>query len=416
MLECTNEESFGLGWLILKGRIDAMSAGEIGRKLDALLAAGERIIGADLEGVNYMSSAGIRVFLTAQKKLMRVGGQIIMAHVQPDVQDLLKMSGLDTLFRIVATREEAALTVRDDVKDSEPVSKNICGIRFNCLEKEGSPGSMNLLGDPKGLIYAAYEAGDVATVQSCHMKFGLGLGSLGRQWDHFKDLFGEAMVIDHNFFFYPAVKQAAVDFMLWSKGNPPIPYRFLNGLTFQGAYRHVAAFEGADCGASLDNLIKALFQISDAPLLGLVFLGESRGIWGMHLKRVPISDLQTGAGEDIFSPAHIHDWMDLPVEPAFIHHVVAGVGIAVRERGLLPRSMQSCIPRGQDFHVHAGLFGKGLFSTDPAGFEHEILRILTEFEPLGIQHLMGRSLFKNGVVGVVEMEVGETNGTLDRRP
>jgi hypothetical protein len=29
---------------------------------------------------------------------------------------------------------------------------------------------------------------------------------------------------------------------------------------------------------------------------------------------------------------------------------------------------------------------------------------------------MGRSLFRSGVVGVVEMREGETHGTLDRRP
>ncbi len=416
MFECSETEEFGLKWLVLSGRIDAMSAGEIGRKLDALLTAGERIIGTDMEQVNYMSSAGIRVFLTAQKRLMRVDGQIVLAHVVPDVLDVLKMSGLDTLFRIVVNREEAVGAVEGEPKEQAPVSKTLKGIRFTCLKKEGRPGSLTLIGGQKRLIRAAYEAEDVVTVPSSDIEFGLGLGSLGQEWDHFKGLFGEAMVVDHHLFFYPAVKNPAVDFMLWSKGNPPLPYRFLNGLAFSGAYQYVASFDGEDRSVSLDNLIKALFQISDAPLLGMVLLGESRGTWGMHLKRVPVKGLWPGPEQDIFSPAHIHDWVDLPVDPGFAYHTVVAAGIGVRERALAPLSVKTCMPEGQDFHVHAGIFGKGLFSTDPSGFEDEVKRIVSEFEVLRIQHLMGRSLFRSGVVGLIEIELGEADGTLDRRP
>ncbi len=406
MFECSETEAFGLKWLILTGRIDAMSAGDINRKLDALMTAGERIIGADLDKVNYISSAGIRVFLTAQKKLVRVDGQIVLAHVLPDVLDVLKMSGLDALFRIATTREEAARAVRGEQKDAEPVSEAIHGIRFTSMKKEGNRGSLTLLGDQERLIHAAYEAEDVVTVRSSDMTFGLGLGSLGQEWDHYKGVFGEAMVIDHHLFFYPAVKNPAVDFMLWSEGNPPLQYRFLNGLAFGGTYQYVASFEGEDGSVTLDRLIKALFQLSDARLLGIVLLGESGGTWGMHLKRVPVKGERPGPEEDIFSPAHIQDWVDLPVEPGFVYHMVVAVGIAVRERGLMPLSLKACIPEGQDFHVHAGIFGKGLFSSALTGFEDEVQRILTEFEAFRIQHLMGRSLFKSGVVGIVEIEDG----------
>lgn len=407
MTEYSEEEAFGLKWLVLTGRIDAMSAGEIARRLDAFMTAGERMIGMDLDGVNYMSSAGIRVLLSAQKKLMRVNGQIVLARVRPDIRDILAMSGLDTLFRIGATRLKAAEAVGAEVQDQTPVSKILNDIPFVCLERDASPGSLTLIGDTRPLTRAAYDEQDVVTIPSNEMPFGLGLGSLGQEWDQFKGLFGEAMVIDHSLFFYPAVKNSAVDFMLWSRGNPPIPYRFLNGLAFQGAYRYVAAFTTGGDTPSLDDLIEALFRLSGAPLLGVVCLGESKGIWGMHLRHVPVKGFEEGPEEDIFSPARIHDWMDLPVEPGFVNHAVVCVGIAVRDRGSLPPPMKAYFPKDQRFHMHGGVFKRGLFSTDPAGFEQEILRVLTEFEPLRVQHLMGRSLFRNGIVGVVELEPGD---------
>ncbi len=404
MFECIETKDAGLTWLVLKGRIDAMSAGEIGRRLDALMNAGDRIIGADLLKINYISSAGIRVFLTAQKKLLRVEGQILLAHVQPDVLNILKMSGLDTVFHIVATREEAAGAAKGTDETRSPFSKTLSNIPFTCLEKDAPAGSLTILGDTRPLVRAGYGANDVTTISSADMRFGMGLGSLGQEWDHFKGLFGEAMVIDHNFFFYPAVKKPAVDYLLWSPGNAPIPYRFLNGVAFQGEYRYKASFGPGNRPVSLEEVVQAVFQLSDRPLLGVVLIGEVKGAWGMHLRRVPVSELQPEHEKNIFHPERIHDWMDLPVEPAYVNHVAACVGIAVRERERAHPSIQAAVSEGQNFHMHGGIFEKGLFSTDPAGFETEVLRILTQFEPLRIQHLLGRSLFRTGVVGVVELE------------
>ena len=44
-IECSEEQAFGMRWLILGGRVDAMSAEEIQRRLDGLLGEGERNIG-----------------------------------------------------------------------------------------------------------------------------------------------------------------------------------------------------------------------------------------------------------------------------------------------------------------------------------------------------------------------------------
>lgn len=416
MFECRETEAFGLKWLGMSGRIDAMSASDIKRKLDELMTAGDRVIGADLEKVNYISSAGLRVFLTAQKKLTKVGGEIVLAHVLPDLLEVFKMSGLDKLFRIAATREEACEETGAVQKDLELISEDIEGISITYLKKQGKKGAITVLGAHDKLTRAAYEKEDVLTVRPSEIEFGLGLGSLGRKWDHYKELFGEAMVIDHNFFFYPAVKNPAVDFMLCSEEDSSFKYRFLNGFGFGGAFHYVVSFEGKEEFVSLDRLIKALFQVSEANLLGILLLGESKGTWGMNLKRAPVKGLRPAPTGEIFDPAHIKEWVDMPVEPTFINHAIVGTGLVVRKKWLAPRSLRSAIPEGQDFHIHAGIFEEALFSNDPNNFPDEVIRILKESEVHKIQHLMGRSLFKSGVIGVVEIIEGETSGTLDRRP
>ncbi|MBP7462250.1 MAG: STAS domain-containing protein, partial [Candidatus Delongbacteria bacterium] len=67
------------------GRIDGMSSLDIEQTFNSLTGAGERQILVDFTEVKYISSAGLRVFLAAQKKLMAVGGQILLYNLAPSV-------------------------------------------------------------------------------------------------------------------------------------------------------------------------------------------------------------------------------------------------------------------------------------------------------------------------------------------
>ena len=53
----------------------------------------------DFEKVNYISSAGLRVLLTAQKK-MNVQGSMELINVSEDVMDILEMTGFADILVI----------------------------------------------------------------------------------------------------------------------------------------------------------------------------------------------------------------------------------------------------------------------------------------------------------------------------
>jgi anti-anti-sigma factor len=55
---------------------------------------------ADLEGVDYTSSAGIRSLLAILKAARRKNGDLRLACVQPYVRKVLEMSGFTSLFQL----------------------------------------------------------------------------------------------------------------------------------------------------------------------------------------------------------------------------------------------------------------------------------------------------------------------------
>ena len=91
----------------LPARVDTTSAGAVEATFGGLLDGGARRIVADFAGNEYVSSAGLRVFLSVLKRLEKDGGTMVLCAMQPFVADVFEISGFSGLFVIVATRDEA---------------------------------------------------------------------------------------------------------------------------------------------------------------------------------------------------------------------------------------------------------------------------------------------------------------------
>lgn len=83
--------------LALDGRLDTNTSPE----LDAELALdGVTEVVFDLAKLEYISSAGLRVFLTAQKKLMPSGGKVVLRSPNAMVRSVLDITGCADIFQL----------------------------------------------------------------------------------------------------------------------------------------------------------------------------------------------------------------------------------------------------------------------------------------------------------------------------
>jgi len=106
-MDIHSKQAEGVTIVSLKGSIDAMSAPKITEYIHGLVAKGSTKLVADLSGVDYTSSAGLRVLLGAIKETRSQGGDMRLVAVQPDVMKVLNLSGFTNILKMYPEMDAA---------------------------------------------------------------------------------------------------------------------------------------------------------------------------------------------------------------------------------------------------------------------------------------------------------------------
>jgi len=75
----------------LTGSLDTATAPELERQLAPILDTQVTDLIFDLAGLNFISSAGLRVFANARKRLKERGGQAAFVHMQPQIREVFEI-------------------------------------------------------------------------------------------------------------------------------------------------------------------------------------------------------------------------------------------------------------------------------------------------------------------------------------
>ncbi len=84
--------------VFLEGRLDTTTAPELESDLKSFIDSITSLI-FDFEKLEYISSAGLRVLLTAQKVMTRQGSMKLI-HVKEDVNEIFEVTGFSDLLTI----------------------------------------------------------------------------------------------------------------------------------------------------------------------------------------------------------------------------------------------------------------------------------------------------------------------------
>lgn len=97
-------KSPGILILTVGGSLDANTSSQLEAEVNDLLKGSARGLVFDFELLEFISSAGIRVVLMAQKELKKKGGAVMMMNMQPQIQkvfDIIKALPDATIFSSV---------------------------------------------------------------------------------------------------------------------------------------------------------------------------------------------------------------------------------------------------------------------------------------------------------------------------
>ena len=81
-----------------EGRIDAVTANEFSKSIDDNIEGVKELL-FDFEKLEYISSAGLRVLLTAQKNMSKIGNMKLI-HVADVIMDVFNITGFADILTI----------------------------------------------------------------------------------------------------------------------------------------------------------------------------------------------------------------------------------------------------------------------------------------------------------------------------
>jgi anti-sigma B factor antagonist len=99
-MEITVKEFKHCDMITVSGRVDSSTAPQLAQALEAANDGGKYKLVVNMEGLEYMSSAGFRALLAAQRNCRRYNrGEVVLASVPERIREALELAGFTELFK-----------------------------------------------------------------------------------------------------------------------------------------------------------------------------------------------------------------------------------------------------------------------------------------------------------------------------
>ena len=82
------------------GRLDTPAAAQTAEEVKSLLEATGKEIILDCTELEYISSSGLRIFLSIRKEAAANGSKVIVRNINADIRQVFMMTGFVSLFEI----------------------------------------------------------------------------------------------------------------------------------------------------------------------------------------------------------------------------------------------------------------------------------------------------------------------------
>ena len=84
----------------LIGRLDTPAAVQATKDMQPLREHADKEITLDCEQLDYISSSGLRLFLTLRKETAAKGGKVVIEKINDEIKKVFMMTGFYNLFEI----------------------------------------------------------------------------------------------------------------------------------------------------------------------------------------------------------------------------------------------------------------------------------------------------------------------------
>lgn len=86
--------------VVIEGRVDTVTASDLERKVSQIWSTPAIILVFDCEKLEYLSSSGLRIILSAHKQVTAKGGKFILRNLSREVRSVIDLTGFSRILTI----------------------------------------------------------------------------------------------------------------------------------------------------------------------------------------------------------------------------------------------------------------------------------------------------------------------------
>ncbi len=105
-MEISSRQSYGILVVDMNGRLDSLAAGRAYDEMVRIVKNHKQVL-VNLEKLDFVTSAGLRVLLTAAKLMQAERGQFKLCSANAEVKQVLETCGFNSLISLYPTEAEA---------------------------------------------------------------------------------------------------------------------------------------------------------------------------------------------------------------------------------------------------------------------------------------------------------------------
>jgi anti-sigma B factor antagonist len=102
----TRQKALGAFLIEPQGMLDSNTYHVLNREIDAIIDKATQIIAFDLKNLNYISSAGIQVFIRTTKAMKQKNGKVVFLNLQPQIKKVFEIINALPSMEIFMSTEE----------------------------------------------------------------------------------------------------------------------------------------------------------------------------------------------------------------------------------------------------------------------------------------------------------------------
>jgi anti-anti-sigma factor len=106
-MNITSRQNSAITIIEVKGRMDAVTAPDFDKSFSELASSDIQDFIILLNGLDYISSAGLRSVLMAARQVKAKNGRLLIAGMKDAVKEVFSLSGFHSILRVCESEEEA---------------------------------------------------------------------------------------------------------------------------------------------------------------------------------------------------------------------------------------------------------------------------------------------------------------------